>query len=229
MLPTLTGFVTMQATAKQVLGLTDVPPLELYKNVGLYQLGDNPLQFIFEPGYKFRWNPDFGQEQWWFDALTIDPSKLLTDLKGIWMHGVEQPVTATQLANASIGTLPKVLVYIAVHQVHGTHIWFPYHGAKHGSADKDSEHAMYEDFQFWFSGLEESEKQLIIKLGYYNQPGGLAKFDRLASNQEITAMKDGDNFHPDYFLVSSSTGLKCWQACITCVIMLSMLPWPSWT
>jgi len=201
----------VQATAKQILGQAPVPALQLYKNVGLYKHMENPLKFIFEEGWSgLWWNPDYGKEQWWFDALTIDPTKLLTGLKGIWMHGVEQPVTSTPLANASIGTLPKILVYIAVHQKHGTHIWFPYHGAKHGSADKDSDDQMYDGFKFWYSGKDEQdeqnwekEKEKIVKLGYYNQPGGLDKFERLASKSQAEAFKTG-TFHPDHFMVSSS-------------------------
>ncbi|MGV0990572.1 hypothetical protein [Limnohabitans sp.] len=214
----------MQAAAKQVLGLTVVPPLDLYKNVGLYQHGDNPMQFIFDQDFTFTWNPDFGKEQWWFDALTVDPTKLLTNLKGIWMHGVEQPVTATQLANASIGTLPKILVYIAVHQVHGTHIWFPYHGAKHGSADKDSEGTMYEGFEFWYQGLTDEQRKQIIKLGYYNQPVGQEKFQKTASNAQKNAFEDDSEFNPDHFMVSYSTVVlvNCLQACSNSCTTLSL-------
>jgi hypothetical protein len=66
---------------------------------------------------------------------------------------------------------------------------------------------MYEDFKFWFSDLEDSQKQLIIDLQYYNQKGGLDKFDKLASNAQRAAMADNTTFHPDFFLVSSSTDL----------------------
>ena len=195
----------MQATAKQVLGRVPATYPDLYKHVGLFEPQSRRWEHLVEStGYEGpAWHPDFGEEQWWFDALTVDPTKLINDITGIWEHGTPQPVTSTKLENASIGTLPKILVYIAVHQVHGTHIWFPYHGAKHGSQDKEAEGAMYEGFKYWHTDLDELELQQIVKSGYYMQPKGLDKFKLTVNDGEQQAFAN-NAFDPNYFMVRAS-------------------------
>lgn len=198
----LTRIDRLQDTAKQVLGRAPATYPDLYKQVGLFEPQSRRYEYLVQSkGYEGpAWNPDFGQEQWWFDALTVDPSKLISDLTGIWEHGKPQPVTSTKLENASIGTLPKVLVYIAVHQQFGTHIWFPYHGARHGSQDREAEGAMYEGFKYWHSDLDELELRTIVQNGYYMQPKGLDKFKLTVNDAQQLAFAH-NSFDPNYFMV----------------------------
>ena len=192
----------MQDTAKQVLGRAPVTYPDLYSHVGLYEPQSRRWEHLVQPTYQGNtWNPDFGQEQWWFDALTVDPDKLLTDIQGIWEHGTPQPVTSTKLENASIGTLPKILVSIAVHKQFGTHIWFPYHGARHGSLDREQEGAMYEGFQYWFSDMDPQELKTIVSKGYYMTSKGLDKYKLAVTDREQMAFMDVNNFDPQYFMV----------------------------
>lgn len=186
--------VRMQAAAKQVLGREEVVFPELYKSVGIYGKAEPDVaatwMHLLEPGHEIRWNPAYGKNQFWFDALTVDPSKLLTDQRGLWEHGVAQPVVATKMENANIGTLPKILVYIAVHQEFGTHIWFPYHGARHGTQDRESEGTMYEGFEYWDSNMSEEKLKEIILLHYCNTPESLKKFEKKASQERKDGMKE---------------------------------------
>ena len=183
----------LQECAKQVLGLKDVT--------------FTPTRAIHQqPESGYRWDPLNGQEQWWIDGLTVDPSNLLENMKGLWIHGEPQPVTSTKLENASIGSLPKVTVYIAVHAEHGTHAFFPYHGAKHGGADKDADGRMYQGFQYWFSNLTSSQLGHIVEQSYCNQEGGVEAFRKRASPEEYKRFKEGP-FDPRLFMVCSPESL----------------------
>ena len=209
----------VQACAKQVLGLEPVAfDLEAvaYDTVGLYTRlrVDPPFQHIYDLNkYKLVWNPAWGGEQWWFDGMTIDPSMLLTDLRGIWEHGVEQPVTVTKLENASVGTLPKVMVYIAVHAKFGTHIWFPFHGAKHGGPNKAGDNKMYADFEFWFTQLPELEKAKIVHKMYYNPEKSVEKFQATATQEEKEAFGAEGEFDAVNFLVCSALSMLLCRCC----------------
>lgn len=122
---------------------------------------DAPPHFWAESNY---------QHTWFIDALTIDPTELLSGEKGIWMRGVEQPVTQRKIENANIGSLPKILVYVAIHPKHGAHVFFPFHGAKHGGSaeSKEQDKGMYEGYDFWHSELTEDEAQHLKSQRYYN-------------------------------------------------------------
>jgi hypothetical protein len=67
------------------------------------------------------WHPDNSDNQWWVDAFTIEPTSsshsTVISKRGMKQDAVENPV-----ANASVGTMPKVMVYIAVHAVHGVFV-----------------------------------------------------------------------------------------------------------
>lgn len=189
----------VQACAKQCLGRQPVVSPDCYKSAP----AKDAWQHIFQPDFTYFWDPEWAREQWWIDAFTIDPSMLLQDMRGLWEHGIPQPVMATAIENASIGTLPKILVYMACHQEYGTHIWFPYHGAKHGSSNKDGLDAMYEGFDYWFSSEDpafQARLQRLIKSRYYNRPDAVDKFERRASASEIAGFKSA-KFNPWWFRV----------------------------
>ena len=187
---------TAQACAKQCLGLlpATIPPC--------YQdpYCKNTWDYMFKPDFSFTWNPDFAHNQWWIDAFTVDPSKLILDMKGLWEHGTPQPVVSTRLENASLGTLPKIMVYMAVHPEFGSHVWFPYHGAKHGSGDREADTHMYADFHFWHHDVEGDLLERLKSMRYHNVARGLAAFDETASAAVKQLMKDGP-FNPDFFMV----------------------------
>lgn len=195
----LLSHIAVQACAKQCLGRQPVVFPDCYKAPAVR----DTWRHLFEPGFNFLWKPEWAKEQWWIDAFTIDPSQLLHDMRGLWEHGIPQPVMATAMENASIGTLPKILVYIACHQEFGTHMWFPYHGAKHGSGDKDGVDGMYEGFEYWFDsddGEFQARLARLIGMQYYNRADALQKFERRASASEKAAFRSNE-FDPWYFMV----------------------------
>jgi hypothetical protein len=55
------------------------------------------------------------------DAFTIEPTSILTHLQSS-ASGMKQDAVENPVANASVGTMPKVMVYIAVHAVHGVFV-----------------------------------------------------------------------------------------------------------
>jgi hypothetical protein len=59
------------------------------------------------------WHPDNSDNQWWVDAFTIEPTSLLTHSTVISKRGMKQDAVENPVANASVGTMPKVMVYIA--------------------------------------------------------------------------------------------------------------------
>lgn len=83
----------MQACAKQVLGQQPITYPPFYKQGPCAEA----WSFVCDPGYQMFWKPELGQNQWWIDALTVDPSKLLEDMKGLWEHGTPQPVQESKV------------------------------------------------------------------------------------------------------------------------------------
>lgn len=162
---------------------------------------------------KYLWDPANAGNQWWIDGLTIDPSILLSNRKVIWQQGVSQPVLKSKMENASIGSLPKVTVYIAVHPAFGTHVFYPYHGAKHGGEFKGNPGKMYDGFQFWFSDFSEDMLQFIKERDYYNQERALVNFMKVASPARKVEM--GAGFHAKNFIVRfTSHALGPCQNCL---------------
>lgn len=149
----------------------------------------------------YFWDHSNGFNQWWIDAFTVDPQKLLNGMSGLWEHGRPQPVVKTDIENASPGKLPTVMVYIAVHPKFGTHAFFPYHGAKGGAADKDGPGMMFEGFKYWYSDLKPEVHAKIISQEYCNQPGGVQRFMKAASSNEQKAFAAQGKLNPRFFMV----------------------------
>jgi hypothetical protein len=187
----------MQDCAKQCLGLKPVDwPSVFRKEPVCYQ-----QQVARALKRDYFWDPSFYQNTWFFDALTIDPSLLLTNETGIWERGRPQPVHERKLSNANIGSLPKLTMYIAVHPVHGTVVHWLFHGAKHGgaAATKDQEGKMHEGCKFWYHGLPTEDHRNLVAANYYNNPKGLIKASdsikqRLAKPFDAAASISGDLF-----------------------------------
>lgn len=193
----------MQACAKQILGLNYVqfPPQ-------LRKICNGKFSYLYPDqhgrgGRPHKWRHEFGKNQWWIDALTIDPSHMLGG-RGLWEKGKPQPVCSTALENASVGSLPAVMVYLAAHPVHGTRAFYPYHGAKHGSVcdSETGEKSLFRDFEYWFDSLGEKEKEEIRDLGYFNTPASIKKFEEQNKDNpaELELFRKGP-FHPRWFMV----------------------------
>lgn len=190
----------------------------LLQRCALEVLGFLPV--VFQPCYQdawlrgeyaslqdtaYMWDRVNGRDQWWIDAFTVDPTKMLEGMTGLWETGIPQPVIRTRLENASVGTLPNITVYIAVHPQHGTHAFYPYHGAKGGGGDKTGDGKMYEGFKFWFSEMTAGQLGDVVQHQYCNQPDGVSAFyDKASSAQQDMFEEtpaDATEFQPVHFMV----------------------------
>lgn len=115
--------------------------------------------------------------KWWIDALTIDPKVLLEDQDVIAQRGLERMVIECDLANASLGSVPSVMVYIAVHPVYGTKVFFPKHGMKRGK-----KHAR-DGADVWIDDITEEQANFIKSKAYYNKPETLRELAAKRSPQ----------------------------------------------
>lgn len=183
----------MQACARQVLGRDKVTFPGFYRS-------EPEAARCFKDNYAYMWNPKNARNQWWIDAFTCDPRVLWEGMKGIQMHGNPAPVAQNDILNASVGRLPVMLVYICVHPIHGTRIFYPYHGAKAGKV------AAYTDYQYWTRDLTAAEVTHLNDFMYYNQPEAHASARR-------AGCKPGARFDPDLwrvrYITTASTAAHC--------------------
>lgn len=152
------------------------------------------------------WNPEHFANQWFIDAFTVDPDELLKDRTGIYPRGRPRFVQQCDLINASVGSLPKVQVYIAVHQDFGTLVFYPYHGAKHGGRSEKKDANMYEGYRYWTSELSDTEKEQIRTSGYYNYSAAIEAIRKKGGGQ-WEDFNSGD-FHPKHFTVRTLLRLQ---------------------
>ena len=102
-----------QAFANMVLGNTAVDWTQFGKFVQKGREGERlqrALLHIWERDLVYVWAHDNGYQQWWIDALTVDPSKLVEDEVGIVEAGMEPFIVETDLANAAMGSVPLMQV-----------------------------------------------------------------------------------------------------------------------
>lgn len=109
---------------------------------------------------------------------------------------------ASQLYVQARSTYPldlyvQVMAYLAVHPKFGTHVFFPYMGARHGGVDKEEEGNMYDGFVFWWHGADSLMLKRIISHNYYNSTKALEK-----ASPFITHSMQQEEFDPSMFLVS---------------------------
>ena len=83
-----------------------------------------------------------------------------------------------------------VLVYLAVHKDHGTYVWFPFHGAKHGGHQETKTEGMYNGFDYWYDDpfLTDTDKKTIKQLDYFNYPFDADKHKDKRARLDAAAM-----------------------------------------
>lgn len=110
--------LAVQKCAKQVLGQIPVEWGTTYDNKEIAAA----MREVWTHDLVYTWCHDNGYDQWWIDALTIDPSQLVEDEEGIGMPGMEKLVIENDLVNASVGSVPIMQVPASNHaivQAHG--------------------------------------------------------------------------------------------------------------
>ena len=149
------------------------------------------FNYLFQATHNVFWQPDCFLDCWYIDALTVDAHKLAAEIKGVWDKTAGPPPdVASNAANTNIGTLPKVMVYIACHREYGTRAFFLYHGAKHGgkASDKANAGRMYDGFTFWYQNLTNAQLDHIKRMSYFSSVDTLDKFEKRAGEAARKAM-----------------------------------------
>jgi len=131
------------------------------------------MQRIWAAQDIFYWKHGNGYRQWWIDALTVDPKVLLEDQDVISKRGLERMVVECDLANAALGSVPAIQVYIAVHPEHGTKVFFPKNGMKRGKK------GALDGADCWTDNITEDQKNFIKSksMAYYNKPETLKNLE----------------------------------------------------
>lgn len=193
-----TVFWRMQDCASQVLGRIPIVFPQCYHDESLPWLA---RVWAWLKIAKLHWNPQRGRFQWWIDAVTIEAPKQDGGQAGMGVKGVGQPILQTKLANCRPGSMPAVMVYVAVHPQYGCKVWFPYNGAKgKGGAKKNKPGQPWEGFETWLSTLPQEKKDLLVDLEYFNHPDTM---DKKVSKAKRKEMQDKSAFTPENFLVWS--------------------------
>jgi hypothetical protein len=159
---------------------------------------------LFDWHKPYRWRQDRGYSQGHIDAFTFDASELAKKKNtAIKSRGNPSVPWGNKLTEASVGNLPKFLVYLFVHCLLGIFAFFTYTSCSGGHKNKS-----FRDFKCWFHGLPPSHEQHLKENYYYNHPQA---FKHLPHDVKTTPLK------PDNFLVSSS-----WPPSHTSVIVSTM-------
>jgi hypothetical protein len=94
----------MQRAARVAKGLEKMKFPAYYKDSKI--CGDI-YNHLFDENADWRWQPVAFEDCWYTDALTIDPSLMALDMKGIWDPSFGfPPELQSNIANANIGALP---------------------------------------------------------------------------------------------------------------------------
>jgi hypothetical protein len=115
-----------------------------------------------QPLGNWFWNPDNSKNQWFIDAFTIDPTGMLRKVTVIGMRGVAQEAVENPMANASIGSVPKIMVYIAVHAKYGIHLFYVNSGSTRGKVNA------FKDFKNWTHDLNIFEQAYAAYFHHFN-------------------------------------------------------------
>lgn len=106
-------FRRVQAFAKMVLGQEPVD----WGRFGCFDVGGSAgaslrraLAHIWDKDLVYVWCHENGYMQFWIDAFTIDPTKLIEDGQGIIEAGMKPILVETDLANAALGSVPLMQV-----------------------------------------------------------------------------------------------------------------------
>jgi hypothetical protein len=160
--------------------------------------------------FRLKWEPGRRFHQWFFDALQVDPALMVHNHDILWEVGTPQRVMNNRLENKSVGTTPRVLVYIGVSAEHGTLVFFPYNGARGGGDAEDNK--MWEGFQYWWTKLDPQRLKEASQNAYYNGDNAKDAFIKMWSQRA------DDSFDARYFLVRPTCVMLSWYkaCCWTC-------------
>lgn len=115
----------------------------------------------------YMWHPDNSDNQWWVDAFTIEPTGMMSQSTVISQRGMKQDAVENPVANAGVGTMPKIMVYIAVHAVHGVFVSWVNTGSTMGRV------GAYDGFKRWTDDLSDIDKVYVSQFHHFNWQCGM--------------------------------------------------------
>lgn len=211
----------MQSAAKQVLGQEAMMFAPWHKHpicvAACREAG------IFDADKQFFWHPDNANETISIDALTVDPSKLVEGLEGIWDTAektLEQPILETRLHNTRPGEAPDVQAWLVVSAEFGAMVFFPRLGTKGGPE------GAHDGCEWWYSQLTAAQLQLLKDMKYYNRDKALKANKEVAAKiQKQVEAGQAAGVDPTLFLVRP---LQC-QFCASADKLACLARSPSLT
>lgn len=206
---------TYTFTAAQLAGLPGGAPWESARRVAVHADDSEAAEgapptmtsqgqwvHVTHDSYRYFWRPEHNQNQWHIDAFTCDPHDFVSSARGIKRRGAPQPPSSDPIMNFSVGQLPRMMVYIAVHAQHGTRVFYPYHGAKGGNRKEGSE-GTWDGYKYWTGTLEDEDAEQLMSFHYYNQEPAM---NNVAAVQKLLdASEDPKRVQPHLFLVCLHT------------------------
>jgi hypothetical protein len=143
--------------------------------------------------------------QWLNDAFTIEPRKELAPSDVIGWVGGHREAVESPISNAGVATLPKMMVYIALHPYHGLRWWWSVTGCNMGKKDA------YNEFRTYAADLSPEAKSYIAAFTHMNYKKVVAthaafKGPNDAAGRATTLYPD---FHEDLMLVRASAVYSC--------------------
>jgi hypothetical protein len=104
-------------------------------------------------------------------------------------RGMKQDAVENPVANAGVGTMPKIMVYIAVHAVHGVFVSWVNTGSTMGRV------GAYEGFKRWTDDLSDIDKVYVSQFHHFNWQCGMrlhpAFAPRIFGRVEAVAARPG--------------------------------------
>lgn len=143
-----------QHWAKQILGLE---PIHWHRYI--------PRHLVAE---GLRWNPARSHGQFFLDALSVEGKDWLRLFSIVWIRGKPQTAVENPLSNAGVRTLPKIMLYIAVHEEHGMLLYFTATGSQGGKAEA------WEGYKCWADKLSPEMRQHLIASKFCNTDAAIA-------------------------------------------------------
>jgi hypothetical protein len=172
--------------------------------------------FLENPDFVFWFSIDLINEVTNLDAATADPSDAMRNERVIGEKGVQTPVASSRVANASIGTLPRILSYfIILSRDGGLFRAQPFTGLKHGplkkwhSTEKKKsrldEGEMHHNTRPWTRYMTEEQQEHIKAQAYAVPAKAFRKYDKAkGSAGALRAEMQKRDFTPLFFLVCAS-------------------------
>ena len=172
---------------KRKVRLPDGTQVEIEERQYHLCAADKNGEQLFSWQCPYYWHWILGYIQLHMDAFTFDAKELfLKKNKVIKSRGAPQTPVANQATNASVGSMPKFLVFMSAHWLLGLQAYFLYTACSGGRVWS------FKDFEYWYQKRPLAYLQHLAGADYYNVP---------AAARKLPAGSRTAPFDPAHFLV----------------------------